>query len=131
MSLKDEFAFRTSRSGGKGGQHTNKRETKVTLVFDIEASHHLSNAQKSRVKNNLSHRINKRGKLLITSQESRSQWGNKKIVKKRFYKLLFQALQPQPTRKPISPRPLPKDVSDAGKNVIPKKSNAGEKIIAH
>jgi ribosome-associated protein len=103
LDFTSEINFTTSRSGGKGGQHANKRETKVTLNFDVENSHLLNNKQKERIKAHLSNRINKKGVLKLSSQESRSQVGNKKIVLDQFYCLFKEALQPKKQRKPTRP----------------------------
>ncbi|MBU3662975.1 MAG: aminoacyl-tRNA hydrolase, partial [Bacteroidetes bacterium] len=36
--LISEFTFKTSRSGGAGGQHVNKVSSKVQLLFNISQS---------------------------------------------------------------------------------------------
>ncbi|HAW20976.1 MAG TPA: aminoacyl-tRNA hydrolase, partial [Flavobacteriales bacterium] len=37
-TFEKELKFRTSRSGGPGGQSVNKTETRVEVMFDIAAS---------------------------------------------------------------------------------------------
>ena len=44
-----EVTVRTSRSSGPGGQHAQKTESRVEVVFDVLASEALSDAQKDRV----------------------------------------------------------------------------------
>jgi len=36
QQLYQEITFKTSRSGGAGGQHVNKVSSKVELIFDID-----------------------------------------------------------------------------------------------
>ena len=42
----DELVFKTSRSGGPGGQNVNKVSTRVTLLFDVAHCESLSGVQK-------------------------------------------------------------------------------------
>ena len=44
--IQQEFTFETSRSSGKGGQHVNKTESRVTLVWDFRQSVHLKEEEK-------------------------------------------------------------------------------------
>ena len=89
-----EIQFITSRSSGPGGQHVNKTDTRVTLLFDVDSSPSLSELQKVLVKGKLGKRIDKRGVLQVTSQTSRSQKSNKDSAIQRFVELMQWALRP-------------------------------------
>ncbi len=94
-----ELSFSTSRSGGPGGQHVNKVNTKVLLEFDVMNSQYLSDEQKARIQEKLGNRITKEGILQITSQDSRSQYANKEDAIEKFIDLLREALKTRPKRR--------------------------------
>ncbi len=89
-----EISFRTSRSDGPGGQHVNKTETRVELLFDVVGSPTLSQEQKSRIRARLSSSLDRDGVLHIVNQQTRSQWKNKQHAIERFHVLLRNALRP-------------------------------------
>ncbi len=101
-----ELRLETGPSSGPGGQHVNKTETRVTLIFDLPASAALSDSQRSTLLSQLASRLTKGGELRLSSQSSRSQKTNREDVVERFAKLLREALTPKPERKPtrIPPR---------------------------
>ena len=101
-----ELRLETGRSSGPGGQHVNKTETRVTLVFNLPASATLSDSQRSTLLSELASRLTKEGDLRLSSQSSRSQKANRDDVIERFARLLGEALTPKPERKPtrIPPR---------------------------
>mgnify|MGYP001076115798 FL=1 len=101
--LDTEIAFKTSRSGGKGGQHVNKTETKVLLMFEIVSSKILKNSEKDRLLLKLKNRINQDGYLLLQNSKSRSQLTNKELVVIEFYHLINKALHIQKKRKSTNP----------------------------
>jgi len=103
LDLSTEFSFKTSRSGGKGGQHVNKTETKVTLLFNISNSALLSEQQKARLLLKLENRINQDGFLQLSNSETRSQLRNKELVIENFYSILNKALIVNKKRKPSKP----------------------------
>lgn len=101
--LRSELKFRTARSSGSGGQHVNKVETKVELLFDIAASKLLTATQKDRIRRVLRHRINKEGILQLSVQTSRSQATNREEAARKFCKLVQNALIPPKKRKKVKP----------------------------
>jgi ribosome-associated protein len=98
-----ELRFRTSRSGGPGGQNVNKLETKVELLFDVVHSPSLSEHQKETVRANLRSKLDAHGVLRIVSQESRSQWKNKEEALEKFVEVLRRALRPRKKRIKTAP----------------------------
>lgn len=103
FELNNELVFKTSRSGGKGGQNVNKTETKVQLLFVVSESTVLTAYEKQRIQLKLANRINQEGALLLSSSETRSQLANKDIAINLFYELINAALFVQKKRKVSKP----------------------------
>ena len=116
-----EIEIKASRSSGKGGQNVNKVSTKIELVFDVNNSELLSDEEKSVVQQKLSNRISKEGKLILQSQESRSQLTNKEIAIKKLYELLEAALKKEKPRKATKPSKAKKEQRLQVKKVISEK----------
>ena len=86
--LESEFTFKTSRSGGSGGQHVNKVSTKVELDFDVVNSKILTDEQKDIITNKLAARITVEGILQVICQTERSQLRNKIAAIAKFHELI-------------------------------------------
>lgn len=113
--IKKEFSFKTSRSGGKGGQNVNKVETKVELSFKIADSIVLNDVQKERLLLKLAHRINENGELKITEEKNRSQLENKMAVIEKCIDILNKALYIPKKRKATKPSKASKQKRIEGK----------------
>ncbi len=96
--LKECF-YKTSRSGGAGGQHVNKVETKVEISWNVALSNCLNDKQKALVQEKLAKRINTKGELICTAQKSRSQSKNKEEAQKKLLALVENALVEKQKRK--------------------------------
>ncbi len=99
----DELAFRYARSSGPGGQHMQRTETKVELLFDLASSPSLTEAQRSLAMSRLGGRVDHAGVLHLVSQAGRSQLENRADVIERFRRQLAAALKPPKARRPTRP----------------------------
>ena len=96
-----DLQFRFSRSGGPGGQNVNRVSTRVELIFDLERSS-LDIDAKGVARRFFGSRLDSSGALRIVSQESRSQWKNRRIAVEKFEALMKKAFRPLRPRKATS-----------------------------
>lgn len=102
--IKKELIFETSRSSGKGGQHVNKTESRVTLVWNFMESNLISEKEKQlivdKVKSYVSGNI-----IRVSTEENRSQIKNKKKSIYKLKSILEEAFKvDKPRRKSRVPR---------------------------
>ncbi|WP_245580862.1 alternative ribosome rescue aminoacyl-tRNA hydrolase ArfB [Daejeonella oryzae] len=102
--LLKEVKFRTSRSGGKGGQNVNKASSKVELIWDVAASNLFDTEQKQQILRKLPNRINAFGLLQVITEEERSQYLNKERSLEKLIILIQNALHNPKIRKASKPK---------------------------
>lgn len=121
-TLKSELTFKAVRSSGSGGQNVNKVATKVLLYFNLEESLQFNEKEKLKLQEFFNNRLNKDNILILSSDESRSQFRNKALVTQRFLDLVSEGLKEEKERKPTK---VPKTVKR--KRLENKRKNAEKK----
>jgi ribosome-associated protein len=98
-----ELQYRTSRSGGPGGQHVNTSSTRVEVTWNVAGSPSLNPEQRSRLLRQLASRLDTEGQLRLVSSGTRSQLRNKDDVTERLRSTIATALVVPKKRKPTKP----------------------------
>lgn len=90
----EELEFHFSRAGGPGGQNVNKVETRVSVIFDYLNSDILTWEQKGRISAHtaVQSRLDAEGRIVVSSQQHRTQALNREEAIKKLHELLKLAL---------------------------------------
>jgi ribosome-associated protein len=118
--LTSELHFKAVRSSGAGGQNVNKVSSKMVLIFDVASSEGLDDDEKQNIQIKLKTKISQENLLILTCDEDRSQFKNKKIIIKRFFEMLEKALTKPKVRKAT------RITKGANEKRIQEKKKAGE-----
>lgn len=93
----DELEFKFTPSGGPGGQHANKANTRVEVVFDVAASAAFSESQRARVVKKLGETVR------VVADDERSQKRNRALAVSRLQERVAAALVVPKRRRPTKP----------------------------
>ena len=94
---RSELQVSFAASGGPGGQHANRSNTRVDLRFDVEASSAFSEAQRERVLERLGREVR------VVVDDERSQLRNRALAEERLVARLQSALHVERPRKATRP----------------------------
>lgn len=118
--ISSELNFKAVRSSGAGGQNVNKVSSKIVLIFDVATSQGVTDEERILLHTKLKTKISQENLLILTCDEDRSQFKNKKIIIKRFFEMLEKALVLPKVRKAT------KISKSANEKRIQEKKKAGE-----
>ncbi len=92
-----------ARSGGPGGQHVNKTESKVVLRWNARTSTALNDHDRKLLEERLASRLTEDGDLLITSERYRDQSRNTDDALTKLIETVRMAIKRPTPRKKTRP----------------------------
>ena len=92
-----ELEWRFTSSGGPGGQHANRSNTRAEVRFDIASSPSLLEVHRDRM-------LERIGEVIrVVADDERSQLRNRELALERLRGRLAEALRVERTRRPTAP----------------------------
>ena len=127
LFITDSFVFpsaalmwRFGPSGGPGGQHANRAHTRAELGLDIVNSTAIPPELRARVLAALDGDLVD-GELWVVVDETRSQWRNRQLARRRMKERILEATKP-----PAPPRRRTKPSRAAKRRRVEEKRRRGE-----
>ncbi len=94
-----DIRIHTSRSGGPGGQHANKTETRVEARLDLRTTAGLSEAERARALAFFAERLINGSELVVVRDTHRSQHRNRAAAIQALLELVATGTRPRARRK--------------------------------
>lgn len=97
-----DLEWRFDPSGGPGGQHANRASSRVELSFDLRSSDLFPNELRDHMLEQLAARA-QNGIVRVLAADSRSQWRNRQVARRRLATLLEESMRRAKQRRPTKP----------------------------
>ncbi len=97
-----DLEWKFDPSGGPGGQHANRASSRVELSFDLRSSNVFPEELRDHMVERLAARAQK-GIVRVMVTDSRSQWRNRQVARRRLATLLQEAMRQPKQRHPTKP----------------------------
>lgn len=97
-----ELTWRYGPSGGPGGQHANRSNTRAELSWPLLTSPSISEDLRQMLIGRLGGRV-RAGAVTVSVDETRSQWQNRSLARRRLAELLADASRPETPRRATKP----------------------------
>lgn len=97
-----ELTWRFTPSGGPGGQHANRSNTRAEVSWDLLVSPSVPEDLRDRLLRRLGRKA-RNGVVTLSVDETRSQWQNRSIARRRLAELLDDAARIEKSRTPSRP----------------------------